>query len=63
MRERSIEIPPSTALTCPSSDEPAPKGTTGAPARAAARRIALTSSVDSGYTTTSGTPAGCQDSL
>ena len=34
IRERSIETPPSTALTCPSSDEPAPNGTIGAPTRA-----------------------------
>jgi hypothetical protein len=36
------------AFTWPSSDEPAPNGTTGAPWRAAARTTALTSSVVSG---------------
>ena len=63
MRERSTETPPATALTCPSSDEPAPNGTTGARCRAATFTTSLTSSVLSGKTTTSGWPGGCHDSL
>ena len=45
MRDRSRDTPPCTGLTCPSSELPAPKGTTGAPWRAATRTTALTSSV------------------
>jgi hypothetical protein len=63
MRDRSIDTPPLIALTWPSSDDPAPKGTTGAPWHAAIFITALTSSVVSGKTTTSGSPGSCQDSL
>jgi len=48
MRERSTVTPPSSAATCPSSDEPAPYAMTGASCSAQARTIALTSSVLSG---------------
>src|SRR5688572_9034865 len=63
IRDRSIETPPLTALTCPSSDDPAPNAITAAPWRAAALTMALTSSVVSGKTTTSGAPGACHDSL
>jgi hypothetical protein len=39
IRDRSIDTPPSTALTWPSSDEPAPNGTIGAPKRAVVGRL------------------------
>ena len=58
MRERSIEMPPLNAFTWPSSPEPIPNGTTGERWRAAIFNTALTSSVLSGKTTTSGSPAG-----
>ena len=62
IREQSIVTPPLKALTCPSSDDPMPKGTIGARWRAATFMIALTSPVPVGKTTTSGAAWSCHDS-
>src|SRR5947207_7252770 len=60
--EKSIVTPPLKALTCPSSEDPMPKGMIGARWRAATVMIALTSSVCVGKTTTSGAACSCHDS-
>jgi hypothetical protein len=62
IRVISIDTPPDIAFTCPSSDEPAPKGTIGAPYGAAAATMPHTSSVLVGKTTISGSAGGCHDS-
>ena len=60
MRIMSIETPPRTAWTWPSSEVPVPKGTTATPAAAHSLTMAATSSVVSGKHTAAGGSAGCQ---
>ena len=55
---RSTQTPPASAFTWPSSDVPAPNGTSGTPCARQAFTIATTSSVERGQTTTSGGAAG-----
>ena len=57
MRVMTIVIAPSTALLDPASPEPAPRGTTGTPWRAAIRMTATTWPVSRGTTTAAGVPA------
>ena len=54
MRDRSIEMPPFKAATCPSSEVPVPKGITGHRWRAHSLTISATSSVHSAKATASG---------
>jgi hypothetical protein len=58
MRDRSIEIPPFKAATCPSSEVPVPKGITGQRWRAHSLTISATSSVLSTKATASGGALG-----
>src|SRR5580765_5541346 len=59
---RSRQMPPRMALTWPSSEVPAPNGTTGICRRALMARIAATSSVECGKQTTSGAAGAWYDS-
>ena len=54
--------PPRVAITFPSTDEPAPNGTTGMPWRAQMPTIAATSSVERGNATASGGDGASDDS-
>ena len=58
----STLTPPRVAITCPSTDEPAPNGITGTPWRAQIPTIAATSSVERGNATASGGAGASEDS-
>jgi hypothetical protein len=62
IRDMSTQTPPRRAATCPSSDVPAPNGTSGVRRRAHARTTPAASSTLSGHTTMSGGAGGWKDS-